>query len=86
MLRPVQEKSAKRSIYGNGPVEAGLQVPARLIAEMREECVDAGESLGWVDFIEFVFVSAVFYFYGEQPMPREAFEGNSCCRVEHADP
>jgi len=53
---------------------------------MREECVDAGESLGGIDFIEFIFVSAVFYFYGEQPMPRKVFERNGRRRVEHADP
>jgi len=53
---------------------------------MREECVDAGESLSGIDFIEFVFVGAVFYFYGEKPMAREVFEGKGCRRAEHADP
>jgi len=53
---------------------------------MREECVDAGESLGGINLIEFVFVSAVLYFYGQKPMPREVFEGNSRRSVEHANP
>jgi len=52
---------------------------------MREDCVDAGENLDGIDFIEFVFVSAVFYSYGEKPMPREAFERNGRRRVEHTN-
>lgn len=52
---------------------------------MREERVDAGESLGGIDFIELVFVSAVFYFYGEKAMPREVFKRNGRGRVQHAD-
>ena len=66
-------------------VEVGLQIPARLIAEMREDCVDAGESLGGIDFIEFIFVSAVFSFYGQEPMPREVFEGNGRRGVQHTN-
>jgi hypothetical protein len=81
----LQEKISKRSIYGNGPVETRLQVPAGLIAEVREKCVDASDSFGGIDFIEFVFVSAVFYFYRENTVVRQVFEGNGRCRVQHAD-
>jgi hypothetical protein len=52
---------------------------------MREDRVDAGESLGGINFIEFIFVGAVLYFYGEKAVAREVFERNGCRRVEHTD-
>ena len=52
---------------------------------MREKCVNAGDCFGGIDFIEFIFVSAVFYFYREKTVTRQAFEGNRRRRVQRAD-
>ena len=73
---PLPEKISEYSINRDGLVEARLQIPARLIAEMRKGCVDAGESLGGIGFIEFIFVSAILHFYREKTVAREVFERN----------
>ena len=52
---------------------------------MREQRVDAGESLGGIGFIEFIFVRAVFYFYGEKTMAGEVLEGIGRGGTQHAD-
>ena len=52
---------------------------------MREKCVDAGDCFSGIDFIEFIFVSAVFHFYREKTVTRQVFEGNRSRRVQPAD-
>ncbi len=47
--------------------------------------MDASESLGGIDFIEFVLVCAVFYFYGQKPMMSEVFDGNGRRGVAHTN-
>jgi hypothetical protein len=40
--RNPREKPREKSVDGDGPVQARLQIPTGLVAEMREERVDAG--------------------------------------------
>jgi len=77
--------AAKTSIDGGGLVEAGLLVPTWLVAEMREECVDASDRFRRIDLVKLVFVRAVFYLDGEKAIAGEVFEGNGRRGVEHTD-
>jgi hypothetical protein len=39
---PARKNLREKSVDGDGPVQAGLQIPTGLVAEMREERVDTG--------------------------------------------
>ena len=85
MPLPARKNLREKSVDGDGPVQARLQIPAGLVAEMREDRVDTGQSFGGIDLVEFILVGAVFYFYGEKAVAREVFEGKGCGSVQHAD-
>ena len=71
-----QKESGKKSVDGDGPLQARLQIPTGLVAEMGEKRVDAGQSFAGIDLVKFILVGTVFYFYGEKPVVSEVFEGN----------
>ena len=72
--------------HGNGLREFSFEIPARPIAIMRKQCVDAHACLLRIDGIDAVFCLVPFFVDGENPQRRDCFKRIGRLRVHHSYP
>src|SRR5262249_11943938 len=75
----------RTSADGYRPIQAGLQIPARLIAIVRKQRVDAGERFGRLHLIDLIVRFAALLRNGQHARPRHALKWTRRRGVAHAD-
>jgi hypothetical protein len=70
--------------HGDGLREFSLEIPARPIAAVRKQCVDADTGLLRLHWVNAVFRFVSFFVDGENPQRRDGFKRVAGLRMHHA--